>query len=55
MSWQILWISLLACVPLFLGMPIGAALVRRVGAKAFDRAIMVLLLVIAVMLLVETA
>ncbi len=49
----ILWIGLLACGPLFLGMPIGAALVRRVGARAFDRAIMVLLLVIAVMLLAE--
>jgi len=53
MSWQILGISLLACVPLFLGMPIGAALVRRLGATAFDRAIMVLLLVIAVMLIAE--
>ncbi|NHF74342.1 sulfite exporter TauE/SafE family protein [Paracoccus xiamenensis] len=54
MSWQILWLSLLACVPLFLGMPIGAALVRRFGAKAFDRTIMVLLLVIAVMLIAES-
>lgn len=54
MSWHILWLSLLACVPLFLGMPIGAALVKRVGAQAFDRAIMVLLFVIAVMLIAES-
>lgn len=54
MSWQILGLSLLACVPLFLGMPVGAALVQRVGAKAFDHTIMVLLLVIAVMLIAES-
>lgn len=54
MTWQTLMISVLACIPLFVGMPIGAALVRRVGAKAFDRLIMALLVVIAVMLIWES-
>lgn len=47
MTWQIFAVSILACIPLFAGMPLGATLVRRVGAKLFDRLIMVLLLVIA--------
>ena len=54
MTWKTLFISMLACIPLFIGMPIGAALVRRVGAKTFDRLIMVLLVVIAVMLIWES-
>ncbi|TKW65590.1 MAG: sulfite exporter TauE/SafE family protein [Paracoccus denitrificans] len=54
MSWNTLLLSAFACIPLFAGMPIGAALVRRLGAKAFDRMIMVLLLVIAVMLIAES-
>lgn len=53
MGRDILLISILACIPLFAGMPIGAALVRRVGAKAFDRLIMLLLCVIAVTLIAK--
>lgn len=55
MSWEIFMISIVACVPLFLGMPIGAALVKRIGAKTFDRMIMVLLFVIALMLIADSA
>ncbi|MFD1796617.1 sulfite exporter TauE/SafE family protein [Paracoccus aurantiacus] len=54
MTWQIFLVSIFACIPLFVGMPIGAAMVRRVGAKAFDRMIMALLVVIAGMLLLES-
>ena len=48
-----LLISLLACVPLFVGMPIGERLGRTFGKKAFDRVIMLLLVVIALRLLAE--
>lgn len=44
-------ISVVACVPLLLGMPIGAWIVRRVPAEVFDRLIMALLLIIAVRLI----
>ncbi|TRW99394.1 sulfite exporter TauE/SafE family protein [Paracoccus sp. M683] len=40
-------ISIAACVPLFLGMPVGGWLVRYVPPQLFDRLIMVLLFVIA--------
>lgn len=53
MTWQVFAISIVACLPLFMGMPIGAALVRRVGAKLFDRLIMAMLLVIAMMLIAK--
>ncbi|WBU56665.1 sulfite exporter TauE/SafE family protein [Paracoccus sediminicola] len=51
MSWQILAISVIACIPLFAGMPLGAVLVRRVGVRLFDRLIMALLFVIALRLI----
>lgn len=44
-------ISMLACVPLFLGMPVGAWLVRHIRPQVFDRLIMLLLFVIAVRLI----
>lgn len=47
-------VSLVACVPLFLGMPVGAWLVRHVRPQVFDRLIMVLLFVIAVGLIAES-
>lgn len=47
-------VSILACVPLFLGMPVGAWLVRHVPPQVFDRLIMVLLFVIAVGLIYES-
>lgn len=54
MSWEIFMISIVACIPLFMGMPIGAALVKRTGTRAFDRTIMALLFVIAIMLIAES-
>ncbi len=50
---QRLLISVLACVPLFAGMPVGAWLVRHVGPALFDRLIMLLLLVIALRLIFD--
>ncbi|AUH32643.1 sulfite exporter TauE/SafE family protein [Paracoccus tegillarcae] len=47
-------ISMAACIPLFLGMPVGAWLVRHVQPKVFDRLIMILLFVIAVGLILES-
>lgn len=44
-------ISIFACIPLFIGMPIGAWIVRRVRADVFDKLIMLLLLIIAVRLI----
>lgn len=44
-------ISILACVPLFLGMPIGAWLARHIRPALFDRLIMLLLFVIALRLI----
>ncbi|MFV0301898.1 MAG: sulfite exporter TauE/SafE family protein [Paracoccus sp. (in: a-proteobacteria)] len=49
-----LLISLLACLPLFLGMPVGAWLVRLVPPQVFDRLIMLMLFVIAVGLIAES-
>lgn len=54
MTWQTFLISIVACIPLFAGMPLGAAMVKRVGAQLFDRLIMALLLAIAIMLLAES-
>lgn len=53
MDRQIFLFSLMGCVPLFLGMPIGAWLVKRFGVKLFDRLIMTLLVVISVTLIAE--
>lgn len=50
---QRILISVLACVPLFAGMPVGAWLVRHVRPALFDRLIMLLLLVIAVKLILD--
>lgn len=49
-----LLVSLLACLPLFLGMPVGAWLVRHVPAHVFDRMIMALLFVISIGLILES-
>lgn len=46
-------VSVLACLPLFLGMPVGAWLVRKVRPQVFDRLIMALLFVIAIGLIAE--
>lgn len=43
-------ISLLACLPLFGAMPLGAWLGRRISRQAFDRVILALLVVIALRL-----
>lgn len=48
-----LMISLLACLPLFLAMPVGAWLIRHVRPEIFDRLIMLLLFVIALGLIAE--
>lgn len=44
-------ISVMACLPLFLGMPVGAWLVRHIRPELFDRMIMALLFVIAISLI----
>lgn len=46
-------ISIVACLPLFIGMPIGAWLVRHIRSELFDRLIMLLLFVIAISLILE--
>jgi uncharacterized protein len=46
-------ISLLACVPLFLGMPVGAWLARHIEPVLFDRIIMLMLFVIALRLILS--
>ena len=48
MSWGLLALSLAACLPQMAAMPVGAALARRLSARAFDRVILVLLAVLAV-------
>lgn len=53
LTWDRLLISVLACVPLFLGMPLGNRLGQAFGQKTFDRIIMALLVVIALRLLAE--
>lgn len=44
-------ISVLACAPLFLGMPVGAWLTRHIRPALFDRLIMLMLFVIALRLI----
>jgi len=46
-------VSLLAVLPLFAGMPLGAALTRYVSKETFDRLILALLAVIALKLLYD--
>lgn len=46
-------VSLAALVPLLSGMPVGAALARRLSKQSFDRAILILLSVLALKLLYE--
>ncbi|WBU64206.1 sulfite exporter TauE/SafE family protein [Paracoccus aerodenitrificans] len=53
MDWQVFLLSIVACIPLFLAMPIGAGLVKRFGVKLFDRLIMAMLFIIAVRLIFE--
>ncbi|MEM6761304.1 MAG: sulfite exporter TauE/SafE family protein [Pseudomonadota bacterium] len=53
MTWTYAALSLAACVPLFVAMPIGAALARRVSRQVFDRIVLALLGVVAVRLLLE--
>lgn len=50
---QGLLISLFALVPIAAGMPIGAAIAKRVSAAVFDKALLVLLTVIALRLVLE--
>ncbi|MCU0908334.1 MAG: sulfite exporter TauE/SafE family protein [Rhodobacteraceae bacterium] len=46
-------LSLLALIPLFLGMPVGAWLARRISVQAFDRVTLAVLGLIAVKLIVD--
>ncbi|MEM0907302.1 MAG: sulfite exporter TauE/SafE family protein [Pseudomonadota bacterium] len=46
-------LSLLACVPLFCAMPLGEYLARHFSREAFDRAILVLLALVALRLLMD--
>lgn len=46
-------LSLLACLPLFGGMPIGAALAKHLSPKTFERVIFTLLAVISIRMIVE--
>jgi len=43
MTWQLFGVGALALVPLFAGMPLGAAAAERIGPKGFDRIILVFL------------
>lgn len=47
-------ISMLACIPLFASMPVGAWIVRYVKPEIFDKMIMALLFIIAIGLILET-
>ncbi|MCR8724104.1 sulfite exporter TauE/SafE family protein [Frigidibacter sp. ROC022] len=51
MTWQLFGIGILAVVPLLLGMPLGAAIARRIGPKGFDRVILVFLCLLALRLI----
>ena len=53
LTWDRLGISLLACIPLFAGMPLGERLGRALGQKTFDRIIIALLVVISLRLVWE--
>ena len=53
MTPTLLGASLLAMLPLFAGMPLGAWLARRVSRSAFDRVILALLAIMALKLILE--
>ncbi|MFV0383352.1 sulfite exporter TauE/SafE family protein [Paracoccus sp. (in: a-proteobacteria)] len=46
-------ISVLACIPLFIGMPVGAWMVRHIRPQVFDRLIMLMLFAIAARLILK--
>ncbi|MEC8153679.1 MAG: TSUP family transporter, partial [Pseudomonadota bacterium] len=54
LDWRTSGLSLLAVLPLLAGMPLGEAIIRRVSRQWFDRLIMLVLAVMAVMLVVST-
>ena len=54
LDWRTGGLSLLAVLPLLAGMPLGEAIIRRVSRQWFDRLIMLVLAVMAVMLVVST-
>ena len=53
LTWDRVVLAFLAAIPLFLGIAIGAWSARYLSKQAFDRAILILLAVIAVKLLVD--
>ncbi len=53
MNWERSLISLVACVPLFGAMPVGAYLARRISREAFDRIMLGVLSVMALRLIFE--
>ncbi|WMS44154.1 sulfite exporter TauE/SafE family protein [Acuticoccus sp. MNP-M23] len=53
MTPQLFGVSLLACIPVFGGMPIGAALAKRFSKKTFDTVMLAILAVVASRLVVE--
>ena len=53
MTMERFYYSLLATIPMVLGMPLGNWLVRHISRQTFDRAILVLLTVLAVRLLIQ--
>lgn len=53
LTWERFFWSCTALVPLLAGMPIGAALARRVSRDVFDRIILILLALVALRLLAE--
>jgi len=53
MTPELFVLSLLACIPMFGGMPVGAALARRFSKKTFDAVMLVILAVVASRLVLE--
>ncbi len=53
MTPELFLVSLLACIPVFGGMPIGAALARRFSRKTFDVVMLALLAAVASRLVIE--
>ncbi|RVV99608.1 sulfite exporter TauE/SafE family protein [Mesobaculum littorinae] len=53
LDWHRLGLSLLALLPILGGMPIGAALAKRLSKQVFDRLILTLLALVALRLLIE--
>ncbi|MBT8412921.1 MAG: sulfite exporter TauE/SafE family protein [Boseongicola sp.] len=51
LSWERAGLALLAVIPLFFGITVGAWIARRLSKEAFDRVVLALLAVIAVKLL----